>query len=749
MEILDIKNDLARILYSPLNDKKLMLSDFLVVQDANEIIFAQIINIETSRYEDCNIAVLKFVLNYNPKTNSVMTYNGYVPSKSSQLKYLNPVDIVKHIRKEEKIINWGNLLNTKVDLKTDLNILNNNFYIECDNKRSTQIINSNIIETLNELNEKVVVVDFESRFKNKCAKSIKLGEDLKIPFNDAAFDYIIQNDIGLGAYENRIVVEGILLELQSYVKTLENKFLPFKTLEKVIEDEFCKTKLPEMGLFRNKLIKYSRQNLFAQYESEISAVNNYIEENNVTIINTYHVDDNWKKLVLNSIVDSINTDCYFVVILDDINSNKKTLEKIYQNSHIKPILSTNYLYKENFYIKTSSSNGILFKQQQRSKDFATYSSFIHKLGLNEYIITGEATYDIPFILKLKKFDFERERIIDEQIKADVDSIMQRGSLTYFSNENYQNYKPLETSQFDMENFDEKKINDDNDEKESFMNMTIEEAMNNNAQNEQNVSGAENTIEEEQKISEDSIEQNIINENETTVENTNCSVPFENGEVVPTIVEPSVNLNNSNDLENESNILNDTSIIENDDEYDDENNDLIDSNMLNLLDVLDVNENLPEENDQSNIADNVDDAENNDEISESGETNENIEVQNQSEAILENEEVETETKDTDNEEETAYTQEEEVVSSEIENNDIENLPYSENDDIPIVETEDLDLVQHNDTKFKEGDRIHNKKYGNGTIEKILKCNDKYLFSIQFDEHGRKLLNPQLANIEPVK
>ena len=54
----------------------------------------------------------------------------------------------------------------------------------------------------------------------------------------------------------------------------------------------------------------------------------------------------------------------------------------------------------------------------------------------------------------------------------------------------------------------------------------------------------------------------------------------------------------------------------------------------------------------------------------------------------------------------------------------------------------------DTKFKEGDRIHNKKYGNGTIEKILKCNDKYLFSIQFDEHGRKLLNPQLANIEPI-
>lgn len=745
MEILDIKNDLARILYSPLNDKKLMLSDFLVVQDANEIIFAQIINIETSRYEDCNIAVLKFVLNYNPKTNSVMTYNGYVPSKSSQLKYLNPVDIVKHIRKEEKVINWGNLLNTKVDLKTDLNILNNNFYIECDNKRSTQIINSNIIETLNELNEKVVVVDFESRFKNKCAKSIKLGEDLKIPFNEDAFDYIIQNDIGLGAYENRIVVEGILLELQSYVRTLENKFLPFKTLEKVIEDEFCKTKLPEMGLFRNKLIKYSRQNLFAQYESEISAINNYIEENKVTIINTYHIDDNWKKLVLNSIVESINTDCYFIVILDDINSNKKTLEKIYQNSHIKPILSTSYLYKENFYIKTSSSNGILFKQQQRSKDFATYSSFIHKLGLNEYIINGEATYDIPFILKLKKFDFERERMIDEQIKADVDTIMQRGSLTYFSNENYQNYKPLETNQFDMENFDEKNINNDNDEKESFMNMTIEEAMNNNAQIEANEKELEPSKEE---VFKEPIEQKASNENENIVENTSFIEPVEKEEAPSLVVNDNIHSNDTVNFDVDNNILNDTSINENENENEDDNdNDIIDANMLNLLDVLDVEENLPEEHDEIGLDDNevADDINNADETSETVETNENIEIPNQNEAMFENEKVETENLNA----EESPVSEEQIVTSEIETNDIEELPYSQNDDIPIVGVDDLEENENTcDTKFKEGDRIHNKKYGNGTIEKILKCNDKYLFSIQFDEHGRKLLNPQLANIEPI-
>ena len=157
-------------------------------------------------------------------------------------------------------------------------------------------------------------------------------------------------------------------------------------------------------------------------------------------------------------------------------------------------------------------------------------------------------------------------------------------------------------------------------------------------------------------------------------------------------------------------------------------------MLNLLDVLDVEENLPEEHDEIGLDDNevADDINNADETNEAVQINENIDAQNQEDTIFENE-----------------NKNEDIITSEIENNITEQLPYSQNDDIPIVGVDDLEENENTcDTKFKEGDRIHNKKYGNGTIEKILKCNDKYLFSIQFDEHGRKLLNPQLANIEPI-
>ncbi|UKI40797.1 MAG: hypothetical protein L6V95_11830 [Candidatus Melainabacteria bacterium] len=53
--------------------------------------------------------------------------------------------------------------------------------------------------------------------------------------------------------------------------------------------------------------------------------------------------------------------------------------------------------------------------------------------------------------------------------------------------------------------------------------------------------------------------------------------------------------------------------------------------------------------------------------------------------------------------------EDIITSEIENNITEQLPYSQNDDIPIVGVDDLEENENTcDTKFKEGDRIHNKK-----------------------------------------
>ena len=52
------------------------------------------------------------------------------------------------------------------------------------------------------------------------------------------------------------------------------------------------------------------------------------------------------------------------------------------------------------------------------------------------------------------------------------------------------------------------------------------------------------------------------------------------------------------------------------------------------------------------------------------------------------------------------------------------------------------------EFTEGNIIYHEKYGRGVIEKIMNYGNKTLCSIQFEEVGRRLLDPNLAGLKQV-
>ena len=66
----------------------------------------------------------------------------------------------------------------------------------------------------------------------------------------------------------------------------------------------------------------------------------------------------------------------------------------------------------------------------------------------------------------------------------------------------------------------------------------------------------------------------------------------------------------------------------------------------------------------------------------------------------------------------------------------NVPVDSN-----AETLEFDL--------KEGDSVRHKKYGIGIIKKIIGYSEKKLCSIQFEDVGRRLLDPKLAGLEKVE
>ena len=51
-------------------------------------------------------------------------------------------------------------------------------------------------------------------------------------------------------------------------------------------------------------------------------------------------------------------------------------------------------------------------------------------------------------------------------------------------------------------------------------------------------------------------------------------------------------------------------------------------------------------------------------------------------------------------------------------------------------------------LEQGDTVVHTKYGNGVVEKMIKYGSKTLYSINFDNVGRRLLDPTLTEIKKV-
>ena len=69
-------------------------------------------------------------------------------------------------------------------------------------------------------------------------------------------------------------------------------------------------------------------------------------------------------------------------------------------------------------------------------------------------------------------------------------------------------------------------------------------------------------------------------------------------------------------------------------------------------------------------------------------------------------------------------------------------------VPIYEAEipQEDMVESD--SLEQGDSVIHAKYGNGVVEKMIKYGSKTLYSINFDNVGRRLLDPTLTEIKKV-
>lgn len=397
MKLVEIKNSLAKLYYQP-KESPLVLSDFVLVDDGNQKLLAQVISLESTSQENTNCAILKFSLDI--LDDSFSAYSGYTPALDAKAQKADAELVSSVFSNSPNSFCIGNLTGSdNIPLNINASILDNFLYLQSDVLEERQSFFEKVSQYNNDNNQKTVVLDFDNLTDYANVKVVDLCGEFKLPVSNEILDYIYENDLTGLTVEQKTIVQDIILEIRDYISTLETGFIPFNTLLDVVNGVYESDKSTGIILLRNKLLKYQQLNIFASQPTEIISLTNAIESNTVTVFNLSKAESNWQKEAVKFLLENVEEKLYLVTNITDDNIDTKILETIYKQENICPVVSSGYGCTMAQQLKSLAKNLVLFRPQEQQKSFASYNSFLSKLAPKEFIVSGETTFFTPLIVK--------------------------------------------------------------------------------------------------------------------------------------------------------------------------------------------------------------------------------------------------------------------------------------------------------------------------------------------------------------
>ena len=736
MRLIEIKNNLAKLEYHPA-DFQLVLSDFLTIDDGNQIILAQVVSIESSKDDETNCAVIKFSLDLN-SDNSFCTYSGYVPTLDALVSKTKTQILESIFSSADSAITIGQLTSSSaIHLNLNSSLMDNFLYIQSDRVDDSCLLFEKFMDLNDNLNKKTLYVDFDGVFSHPSAERLVLGRNFKLPIDNQILNYIYEHDLTGLTLEQKTIVQDIILEIQDYIDSLDSGYIPFNKLLDVVNDIYESEKSTGIILLRNKLLKYHQLNIFASNDSEVLALNRSIQENNLTILSLAKVDAKWQKEVLDFIILNVDDiDCYLMFNIKEDAFEKRYLADIFKSENLSPVISSSY--ESNFapVLKSYARNLILFKPQEQQKAFATYNSFFNKLSDNEFIVSGESTYYTPLIIREIPKEIRKITTINSSTNIDSNVISVQDDLA-------------DKNDFESSGILTEVVNADD--------------------------SISDILETEIDIESAQVSNQIDDEDVLFAEDSQC-LPI-NEQVVDFIEEDSLDIIEVNDESLEQEIANDVdkmfyaeAALPEDDfsvELVDESQAEIPETVADVLpDAVDYNEmfsdadlDFIDENvsfDEESTIETVDSA-----IIVPDESLVDVEVVVDDElpGLNEVESKQTYVNEEDLEfYDTSAIDKFPTVEEPIDNlmHDVDELPImtsssgllgSSDESIPVFKTEVEEIVEkHSTAKIAEGNIVYHPKYGRGVVEQMVNYGNKSFCSILFDNLGRRLLDPNLADLK---
>lgn len=447
MQIVEVKNNLVKVSYNTAQEN-LILSGFVVIKDEAQSFIGQIIHLEAD--SKGNFAIVKLLFNFD--YNGVITnYNGSIPAVTCPIDTVESQELLELLPAQNPV--WiGDLAQQQTTLTVDRGIFEQKLLVCSEQEEDNSLLIQNFASQLTNGGKKVLVVDLAGTAADLAQESdysvnrVVAGEDFKLPLNYESINFIYEKGLDDAKAETKALIQDVFLEVQNYVKTLSEKFIPFETFKNVVDSQYEEIELVELVLLKNKLLKYYEAGIFAQEKGEFNTLRLALENDAATVFDLSGVEPEIQREMIAyaySLISDITSqggeEIYVLLNLENANSDKKLLKQIFSTKgcYSTPICAYSYKYLKE--LKQISKNLILFAPIQQQNDFASYNVFLNKLNADEFIIYGPSTRHLPLIIKLNpvpKFvkepknedkiavDSESQTIdlLDEQIKKDVDEI---------------------------------------------------------------------------------------------------------------------------------------------------------------------------------------------------------------------------------------------------------------------------------------------------------------------------------------
>lgn len=734
MKVLEIKNNLVKIAYDVKDN--LALSNFVIIEDTNTPYVAQVVNIKAD--STTNFAIVKLLFTFNEE-GILKNYNGTIPSTKANVSILPSNELLDIIPIEDPI-RMGQLAQQNVELKVDKTIFDNNLLICSNNLENTSTLLNNILK---QFKNKVVIFDTDGQFdwENK----LYFGKEFKLPLNYDTINFIYDTELEDVDATSKAIIQDIFIEVQEYTKTLPEGYLPFETFLNVVDQQYKETQITELVLLKNKLLKYRDLNVFAETLKDVLNLSIAIEKSDITVIDISDMPHTLQKEIMSytyNIMNSIKSDIYSFVKIDNSNTDKKLLKKFLVRSNVYTTIICSHEYKYLPEIKEAAQNLILFAPLTLQHDFASYNTFLNKLNSDEFIIYGAHTQNIPLIVELDDIEID-ENTEDDLKKQDTqtDNIVPMPEIKPSSKEEKEEEEIIE------ENTIEEEVNSETNENSlempevEYPDITIDEIP---------IEQNNNQTEETEIIS---VNEDIQLNNEIAPVDNILSIEEE----LPT--EPTIIENNSSTNNPENIIIEDSPIEITTEEPNTQNENLEIYNSENNIEEIEEDEIEPQiELQEPEIDYSVEDIdieenfgepqiiENNDDLIE--QVAKDVDKAFYEKLPDENYEL----PDNDNIETDELTEDDlnliddlaiDDTNMQLDNSFQESENIEQTPVVPIYETEDLEPKENQ--KLEPGDRVSTPKYGEGIVEKMIKYGNKMLCSIEFPNIGRRLLDPAMSEI----